>query len=334
MASCLARGADTVTGDRQQQQNPSLMMAAPASGECSGGKSTEGTQVSEEGVTADRKRQRKLKLRQQQRQWQIGRQRQKQRQQERNGGLEAGQKLVYCAGRYVKLDRNVPQTQWIINEERKGISSVQEEVESCVREAFGGGWDSCIFMCAGREDVDVRMLGDGRPFLLELRNPRIEEPSNEMLKKASDTHNAKEVCRVEVHGLEMRDKRAMDLLKEGEDSKQKTYICVVWLSRDIDEQVLKAVESIDSLPVEQRTPIRVLHRRTNCVRIKTIISAKIERVEGQSQYAILRVCTEAGTYVKEWVHGDRGRTRPSLGELLNCEADILQLDVEKVHMEW
>ena len=37
--------------------------------------------------------------------------------------------------------------------------------------------------------------------------------------------------------------------------------------------------------------------------------------------------TQAGTYVKEFVHSDFGRTCPSVGSLLGCEADILQLDV-------
>ena len=41
----------------------------------------------------------------------------------------------------------------------------------------------------------------------------------------------------------------------------------------------------------------------------------------------LDLTTQAGTYVKEFVHGDLGRTRPSVGSLLGCEADILQLDV-------
>ena len=41
----------------------------------------------------------------------------------------------------------------------------------------------------------------------------------------------------------------------------------------------------------------------------------------------LDLCTQAGTYVKEFVHSDFGRTHPSVGSLLGCEADILQLDV-------
>lgn len=282
---------------------------------------------------ADRRRRKKQKLRQEHQQWALGRQKQRERQQERSGELDTGDTLVYCAGRYVKLDRDVPQTQWIINEERKGVSSVQEDVEDCIRDAFGG-WDTVIFMCAGREDVDVRMLGEGRPFLLEIRNPKIESPSEEMLRSLSSKHNASSDCRVEVHGLEMRSKEAMDVLKEGEDSKQKTYTCVVWLSRPINEQMVETVDNLDSLTIEQRTPIRVLHRRTNCIRMRSIVNAKIERVRGQSNYAILHVCTQAGTYIKEWVHGDRGRTQPSLGALLECEADILQLDVAKVHMKW
>ena len=39
------------------------------------------------------------------------------------------------------------------------------------------------------------------------------------------------------------------------------------------------------------------------------------------------VLTSAGTYVKEFVHGDLNRTRPNVGTLLNGIADILQLDV-------
>ena len=41
----------------------------------------------------------------------------------------------------------------------------------------------------------------------------------------------------------------------------------------------------------------------------------------------LDLCTQAGTYVKEFVHSDFGRTHPSVGSLLGCEADIMQLDV-------
>jgi tRNA pseudouridine synthase 10 len=42
----------------------------------------------------------------------------------------------------------------------------------------------------------------------------------------------------------------------------------------------------------------------------------------------------AGTYIKEFVHGDFGRTQPNLGSLLDCNAQILQLDVMDVHLDF
>lgn len=44
----------------------------------------------------------------------------------------------------------------------------------------------------------------------------------------------------------------------------------------------------------------------------------------------LNLKTQAGTYVKEFVHGDLGRTTPSIAELLKCNADIVSLDVEVI----
>ncbi|KAF5201374.1 Pseudouridine synthase family protein [Thalictrum thalictroides] len=41
----------------------------------------------------------------------------------------------------------------------------------------------------------------------------------------------------------------------------------------------------------------------------------------------------AGTYIKEFVHGDLGRTKPSIGSILGCRAEILQLDVTDVRMD-
>ncbi len=41
--------------------------------------------------------------------------------------------------------------------------------------------------------------------------------------------------------------------------------------------------------------------------------------------------SSAGTYIKEFVHGDLGRTVPNVGLLLDSECDILQLDVVNLH---
>jgi len=56
--------------------------------------------------------------------------------------------------------------------------------------------------------------------------------------------------------------------------------------------------------------------------------------ESDRCHFLLFLKTQAGTYIKEFVHGDFGRTVPSLGNLLKTECDILQLDVLAVELDW
>lgn len=73
---------------------------------------------------------------------------------------------VYMQGRYLKFQRGLSQTPWVLDGERMGESSVEECIGDIALPFFrGSGYK---FHTAGREDVDVRMLGNGRPFILEI----------------------------------------------------------------------------------------------------------------------------------------------------------------------
>jgi tRNA pseudouridine synthase 10 len=82
------------------------------------------------------------------------------------------------------------------------------------------------------------------------------------------------------------------------------------------------------LEVKQRTPIRVLHRRSNIMRVRHVLTLRAERID--NHYFRLNLSTDAGTYVKEFVHGDLGRTVPSVSSLLGCKTDIMDLDCEGI----
>ncbi len=45
---------------------------------------------------------------------------------------------------------------------------------------------------------------------------------------------------------------------------------------------------------------------------------------------------QAGTYIKEFVHSDEGRTTPHLSSILGCQdpANISDLDVLEIHMDF
>ena len=42
---------------------------------------------------------------------------------------------------------------------------------------------------------------------------------------------------------------------------------------------------------------------------------------------------EAGTYVKELVHSDEGRTTPSVQSVLGTDCEVIWLDVLEIHSE-
>eukprot|EP00439_Symbiodinium_sp_Y106_P038083 s3575_g4.t1 len=68
---------------------------------------------------------------------------------------------IYLHAHYLKLSRRLPQSPWIIGGERKGDGSVEEP--------FLGKGDSEV---QGARDIDVRMLGQGRPFVVEVKDAR------------------------------------------------------------------------------------------------------------------------------------------------------------------
>jgi tRNA pseudouridine synthase 10 len=114
-------------------------------------------------------------------------------------------------------------------------------------------------------------------------------------------------------------------LKNAEDSKQKFYTCLVWTRKEISDLELETLNSVKDLAIIQKTPIRVMHRRTLMDRNKMIFKLSGKRVS--ENFIIVDVLASAGTYIKEFIHSDLGRTYPSISNILNCECDILQLDV-------
>lgn len=67
-------------------------------------------------------------------------------------------------------------------------------------------------------------------------------------------------------------------------------------------------------------------------RKKTIHKMSCEVVN--EHMIILDLTTQAGTYIKEFIHGDLGRTLPNFSTIIGCAADILQLDVLSINLDF
>lgn len=243
--------------------------------------------------------------------------------------VELQHRSVFVAGRYNKYSRHLPQTPWMVDGVRKAETSVQELVCPRIVEAFRAS--DMKFSSSGREDVDVLMLGNGRPFLLELLNPMNVSVSHSDLQGIESDINSG-TDSVAVNQLRRVSKNSSSLLKQGEEEKKKTYSALVWTKVEVTADRLSVLDQRKDLVIQQRTPIRVLHRRTLAVREKTIYSMQTELLT--PHHFRLTLVTQAGTYIKEFVHGDFGRTQPNVGTLLECDSDILSLDVLSVQLEW
>ncbi|OMH80536.1 putative tRNA pseudouridine synthase Pus10 [Zancudomyces culisetae] len=309
----------------------------------------------------------------------------------------------YLGGRYNKYSRKISQTPMF-----KGMQSVSDVIltagsyqdgEDGFREVFGlgnsdkgvqeGGIDDFVtqtkFVGSGREDVDVLMLGSGRPFYFELLDctRRLDNITPQSIKLLEEKINRNATGKllgedgesgdkaiVKVDKLQLIGEQQTRIIKHEQEeyAKRKEYSCLLWigennnhkkphlntqekftengdntntnnnnnnnyeLNRFIGEYMKLDGDKIQLVldkpfTINQKTPVRVLHRRANTTRARTIHTMTLKRhpqTENSSSHLyILHLTTDSGTYIKEFVHGDLGRTVPSLADILTRKTEIV-----------
>ncbi|KAK3890557.1 hypothetical protein Pcinc_005531, partial [Petrolisthes cinctipes] len=331
--------------------------------------------------------------------------------------------------RYNKYSRELPQTPWFVEGERKQSTSVQEllsailnntikaqerKQSTSVQELLSAILNNTVkaqdlkFSSSGREDVDVRCLGVGRPFVIEFINPRhtlltqtqvavLESYNTAALDKLNelsevsveqktplrvlhrrplatrtrivhtitavpiDLHyfklylttqagtyikefkhgdlgrtnpNLRQVIGVDLDivALNVEVWKDVKYLKEGEEEKTKTYCALCLSTQGYNTAALDKLNELSEVSVEQKTPLRVLHRRPLATRTRIVHT--ITAVPIDLHYFKLYLTTQAGTYIKEFKHGDLGRTNPNLRQVIGVDLDIVALDVENVALDW
>lgn len=239
-----------------------------------------------------------------------------------------------------------------------------------IQEYFKG--EKCIFMSSGREDIDVRMLGKGRPFIARIENPTKNLPRKmETLSLVmGDTENPKErEERIAEYGniqipyamdqsVELLDlclvmgKKACMAMKNIQEQKKKRYMAIIYTVEDtkcvyknlLDAGYIEKSEYLicPQINLAQKTPLRSLHRRADLTRERNVYDCRIEILtraetdEYPPEGTLMRIdlVADAGTYIKEFVNGDMGRTTPSLSQSINRYCDVVELDVTGIDSEF
>ena len=232
----------------------------------------------------------------------------------------------YIFGHYIKLDREMGQVPYIKDGIKLSLSSIDEELKGFLKKIFMNNEEDLIFSAGGREDRDVRMLGNGRAFIYSVFNAK-KHYSLDFNKINKDLNNT--LKKIKVNGLRICDKKNFQVLKKAENEKIKIYTAFIWSKEEITQEKCQKIENVKDLLVNQITPLRVLHKRVLKVREKYIYGLKIKE-KINPHFMIIEIKSSAGTYIKEFVNGDLGRTYPSVGDIIGNECDIIQLDVQDI----
>ena len=240
---------------------------------------------------------------------------------------------LYIEGKYNKLKRGIPQTKWPCTKckgrgcEECNYTGKQypESVEELISEHFlklTKGREA-KFHGAGREDIDVLMLGSGRPFVLEIKEPKIR---NIDLASIEEKINHINEGKTSYHNLHVCERRRKAEIKQSSPDTYKVYNALVKCDGEIDMDKLEQIKDLNE--IHQQTPQRVLRRRADKVRIKHVLDLSYEMIDGTSFN--MRIKTEGGLYIKELISGDDGRSKPNISEILGVNAICEQLDVIEV----
>jgi len=242
---------------------------------------------------------------------------------------------LFFAARYRKLSRDIPSSRWVHHRCRgKGCDSCSWTGTLCgpsVQELVAGpiirrtDAEETFLHGLGREDTDARMLGTGRPFILEVKRPK---------RRSVDLRDWEKEVRREARGLAeiacaaTATRPDVTLLKE--EPADKTYRAWIDLDGMAPADAADRVERLAGRTIRQLSPTRVKHRRgETVVREKSVVSSLWLGRVGDAY--VWEVRTSSGTYIKELVSGDDGRTRPSVAELLGVPARCRLLDVLEIH---
>ena len=246
-------------------------------------------------------------------------------------------KSIFIEGKYNKYDRTIPQTYWPCrNCKGRGCKRCNntgqlylDSVQSLVAEPLMEITKSTenLFHGMGREDIDAAMLGFGRPFVLELRMPKIREINLTDTEKSINLLNED---RIRVSNLELVPRSRVAELKN--TVCDKSYRVDVSIPEELTIESLKnGAQRLKEKLVKQRTPTRVAHRRADLIRPRFVESVKV--LSFKQGMVELEIRAQHGTYIRELVSGDMERTVPSFSSLVGGACKVEILDVLNLHLK-
>ena len=241
---------------------------------------------------------------------------------------------VFYAGRYRKLSRTLSASRWQHHTCRgrgcsacEGRGTLTASIEDAAQRPFldQTHGSRMIFHGMGREDTDVRMLGMGRPFAIEVRSPMLRTIDLPAAARQTNAALSGDAEIFDLHRVDQADARALKVA-----AAEKTYRAWIATEGRLPRDADRRVAALAGADVTQLSPRRVMKKRgVDTIRSKRILTSRwLGNLHGSW---IWEVRVSSGTYVKELVNGDERRTTPSLSECLGAPCHCARLDVLAIH---
>ncbi len=251
----------------------------------------------------------------------------------RSGKISKKNNDLFIFGRYKKYKTGISQSRWTCRScngggcakcEGRGrrYISIEEIIGNVMKKHTKGGDFS--MHASGREDVDAKNTA-GRPFVMRIRNPDVRKID---LEEISSEINADGW--VGVEDLSLAERKDVELVTESHFDK--VYLVEVESDRELTKEDSGKIESLSGVILKQRTPKRVSHRRSDIIRNRRIMALDVLNIEGNK--AMIKIKAEAGTYIKELISSDQGRTRPSIAEILGIGIRCTELTVSEIEDDY
>lgn len=250
---------------------------------------------------------------------------------------------AYLAGRYRKREPGLAQrirvcrvcngqgTQW-----REGAAQpceacdgsgydTKDSVEWYITEPIKAAMDGSetVFNAAGREDDEVLVRGDGRPFVVEVKEPRTRPPDLERLEDEIATSSDDAIA---VEGLAEASRELVEHLSQA--AVRETYRLEVAFSTGVSETAFtEAMDALDSASVRQR--IERGERVTEQLRTMGNVSGELTAEEA----ATVNIESTEGVDLQALMVGGADRSDPNLADLLDTEVTVETIAVVDIEGE-
>ncbi len=236
---------------------------------------------------------------------------------------------LFIFGRYKKLVAGLSQSRWICstcdgkgcnscNQKGKNYESVEERIGDPLKSATGA--ENYVLHASGREDVDATNSA-GRAFVIEIKNP--QKRNLNLMELTKEIAKSGEVS---VETLTIVNRGFVELVTESHFDK--AYVAQVEFSKELTKDEIEKIHSIQGKTIIQQTPTRVAHRRADLDRVRKV--KEIEVVKHKGNIASVKIKAEAGTYIKELISGDNGRTQPNISEITGNKGKCIGLEVTQI----